>query len=126
MSKAVKTAAKKATKTAAKASSRTAQAAAPTNGDLAIHINKTGRVCFGRAAAERIGELAWMTVAAAGKGLRMVAKAKETEGALPIRRANGRPYVSATRALKDFGFDGTKAYDVEASAHNATGFEFRL
>ena len=67
-----------------------------------------------------------MTGALNGKVITLTAKPKESEGALPVRRANGRPYVSATSLLKECGFDGSKAYDVEAKPVNSHGFSFTL
>lgn len=96
------------------------------NGALSIHINKTGRVCFGKAAALRIGDLGFMTIAAEGKAVKMTARKDATEGALDINRANGRPYVSAMRLLKGLGFTGKDALDVEAKAVNGHGFEFKV
>jgi hypothetical protein len=49
-----------------------------------------------------------------GKTVRMVPKKEAIENTVEIRRANGRPYVLATRFLKPLGFDGTKALDIEA------------
>jgi hypothetical protein len=60
-----------------------------------------------------------------GKTVRMVPKKEATENTVEIRRANGRPYVLATRFLKPLGFDGTKALDIEATAYNSHGFELK-
>jgi hypothetical protein len=51
--------AKQAAKAAKAKTAKQAAKTAPkeTNGELAIHINKTGRVCFGKLAAARIGDL---------------------------------------------------------------------
>lgn len=114
---------------AAKKSKKAAAPKAPNNdasSALEIHINKTGRVCFGRAAAARIGDMAFMTAIIEGKQVRLVATAKQADGSLLIRRANGRPYLSATKLLKPLGFDGTKALDIEAKAYNSHGFEFKM
>src|SRR5215472_11364843 len=104
-------------KTTRKASEKRASTA------LEIHINKTGRVCFGKNAAARIGDLGHMLITAEGKHVRVVAKEEATENTVEIRRANGRPYVSATRFLKPLGFDGSKPLDIEATAYNSHGFE---
>src|SRR5262245_56286702 len=61
----------------------------PASTTLEIHINKTGRVCFGKNAAARIGDLAHMLMTADGKQVRMVAKEEATENTVEIRRANG-------------------------------------
>jgi hypothetical protein len=107
----------------------TAKAAKPASAEsaaLAIHINKTGRVCFGKTAAARIGELARMLITIDGKQVCMVAKKEATENTVEIRRANGRPHVSVTRFLKPLGFYGTKALDIEAAAYKSHGFEFKV
>ena len=96
------------------------------NGILAIHINATGRVCFGRAAAARIAGLSHMLMTAEGKLVRMLAKKEATENTVEIRHANGRPYVSATRFLKPLGFDGTKPLDIGAAPYNSHGSEFKV
>src|SRR5262245_62173942 len=88
---------------------------------LAIHINATGRVCFGRAAAARIAGLGHMLMTAEGNQVRMVAKKEATENTVEIRYANGRPYVSATGFLKRLGLDGTKPLDIEAAPYNSHG-----
>jgi hypothetical protein len=93
---------------------------------LTIHINKTGRVCLGKTAAARIGDPGHMLMTIDGKQVRMVAKAAATDNTIEIRRANGRPYVSATRFLKPLGFDGSKALDIQAAAYNSHGFEFKI
>jgi hypothetical protein len=54
------------------------------------------------------------------------AQAKETDGTLPIRLAGNRPYIGAMRLLREVGFDGTEALDIEAAAYNSHGFEFKL
>src|SRR5215467_6495668 len=93
---------------------------------LAIHINATGRVCFGRAAAARIACLGHMLMTAEGNQVRMVAKKEATENTVEIRYANGRPYVSATGFLKRLGFDGSKPLDIEAAPYNSHGLEFKV
>jgi len=95
-------------------------------GALEIHINKTGRICFGKTAAARIGNLGFMTLAADGKEVKLIASAKSSDDAVEIRRAGKRPYVSGARFLKAFGFDGKKALDITAAPLNGTGFRFRL
>jgi hypothetical protein len=111
---------------AAKAAKKEAPAK-KADGALEIHVNKTGRICFGRAAAARIGDMKFMAASAEGKVMRFVAKPKQTEGDLPIRRAAGnRPYLSATKLLKEYGFTGERAHDAVAKPYNTHGFEFAL
>ena len=112
----------KATKTA-DAKGKTAK---PASTALDIHINKTGRVCFGKNAAARIGDLGFMTMTIDGKTVRLLATAKQADGSLLVRRANGRPYVSATKLLKTTGFDGKKALDITAAPFNSHGFDFKV
>lgn len=110
------------------------KAAAPAKDTLAIHINKTGRVCFAKDAAARLesafkptDKQKFCTLAVDDKGnVRMEPSAKQTDGALIIRDASGRPYVSATKQFKPLGFDGSRPYDIEAKPYGAAGFEFRL
>jgi hypothetical protein len=109
----------------AKMAAKTPKAAAD-NSILAIHVNRTGRICFGRTAAARIAGLGHMLMTADGNTVRMVAMEKATEHTVEIRSAGGRPYVSATKLLNPLGFDGTKPLDVEAAPINHHGFEFRL
>jgi hypothetical protein len=111
----------RATKTPKKAAEKK-----PASTALEIHINKTGRVCFGKNAAARIGDLGHMLMTGEGKQVRMVAKKEAAENTVEIRRANGRPYVSATKFLKLLGFDGSKPFDIEAAAYNTHGFEFKV
>ncbi len=92
---------------------------------LAIHINKTGRVCFAKAAAARLGDAPYCTVSIEGKIVRLE-PTKKADGALPVRDASGRPYISATRQFKPLGFDGSRPYDIEAKAFGTAGFEFSL
>jgi hypothetical protein len=47
-------------------------------------------------------------------------------GAITVRDANGRPYVSAACQLKQLGFDGFRSYDIEARPYRKAGFEFEL
>ena len=63
---------------------------------------------------------------AKGKQVRMVAKAAAPDNTIEIRRANGHPYISATKFLKPLGSDGTKALDIEAAAYTPHGFEFKV
>jgi hypothetical protein len=93
---------------------------------FAIHINKTGRVCFGRDAAVRLGEAAYLTITIEGKTIRFSAAKAEGENTVPVRDANGRPYVSCTKQFKPLGFDGSEAIDIEAKPYGNAGFEFRL
>jgi hypothetical protein len=93
---------------------------------MAIHVNKTGRVCFGKDAAARLGDAKFCAMAI-DKGLvRLTPTNKATPDALPIRKASGRPYISATRQFKPLGFDGSDPINVQAKPYGAAGFEFRL
>jgi outer membrane biosynthesis protein TonB len=94
--------------------------------EFAIHINKTGRVCFGKDAAERLGDSPFCTLKIDGKIVRLEPVKKEVEGAIPVRDASGRPYISATKQFKPLGFDGSRPYDIEAKPYGNAGFEFRL
>jgi hypothetical protein len=96
---------------------------------FAIHVNKTGRVCFGNDAAERISAFVpdgFMTLEIANDLVRLQPTNNSVDGALPIRDASGRPYVSATRQFKALGFDGRRALDIEAKPFGKAGFTFRL
>lgn len=120
--KAPKAAAPKAPKAAAPKAAEKAPA-------LAIHINKTGRVCFGKDAAVRLGGIEAINKHMAMKieeGLVRIDIAAPGADTLPIRDGGGRPYISATRQFKPLGFDGSKPYDLEAKPYGTAGFEFRL
>uniref|UniRef100_Q01RL7 Uncharacterized protein n=1 Tax=Solibacter usitatus (strain Ellin6076) TaxID=234267 RepID=Q01RL7_SOLUE len=93
---------------------------------FAIHVNKTGRVCFGKDAAERMGDSPFCKLWIEGKLVRLGPTKKEVEGAVLVRDASGRPYISATKQFKPLGFDGSRAYDCEAKPYGNAGFEFRL
>ena len=68
-----------------------------------------------------------MTITADGTLVRMKAQEKTSEGAIYIKRASGRPYVSATKILKATGkFDGTRALDLVASPYNSHGFYIQV
>lgn len=67
-----------------------------------------------------------MTLAIDNGTVRLEPSKKQTEGALPVRSASGRPYVSATKQFKPLGFDGSRPYDIEAKPFGNAGFEFRL
>ena len=99
----------------------------PAATELRVHINKTGRVCFGKLAAERIGEASYMVITAEGKTVKLVPAAKATEGAVDINLGGGRPYVSATKILKATGgFDGSAPLDLVAKAINGNGLLITL
>jgi hypothetical protein len=130
MKNATKSTAKKATKKTAAAAPVEAAPKATTkkaekveSTDLAVHINPSGRVCFGKVAAARIGDLGFMKITVDGKLVRMIATATETE--TPIRRASGRPYVSATKQLKEAGIFAGTAVDLVATPYNHRGFDFK-
>ena len=92
---------------------------------FAIHVNKTGRVCFGKLAAARLGNPPYCALTIDGKIVRLE-PTKKADGAIEVHSASGRPYISATRQFKPLGFDGSRPYDIEAKAYGAAGFEFRL
>jgi hypothetical protein len=119
-------AASKPAKADAKAKAMPEAKAAVKADSLAIHINKTGRVCFGKAAAERLGDSPFCTLTIDGKLVRLEPAKKDGNGALPVRDASGRSYISATRQFKPLGFDGSRPYDIEAKPFGTAGFEFRL
>jgi hypothetical protein len=93
---------------------------------MAIHVNKTGRVCFGKDAAARLGDAKYCAMATDKGMVRLTPTNKATPDALPIRKASGRPYISATKQFKPLGFDGSRAIDIEAKPYGNAGFEFRL
>jgi hypothetical protein len=83
-------------------------------------VNSTGRVVFNRDAAERLGNAKSVEVVKQGSKVLMLALASEK--GLPIRYSHGRPYISATKQLKELGiFDGA-ALDLNVSEHNGNGF----
>jgi hypothetical protein len=110
----------------AKAASKPAAVAKPAADTLAIHINKTGRVCFGKQAAARLGESPFCTLTIEGQRIRLEPTKEAADGALPVRDASGRPYISATKQFKPLGFDGSRPYDIDAKPYGNAGFEFRL
>jgi hypothetical protein len=93
---------------------------------LAIHINKTGRVCFGKTAADRLGGTQYVSLTIDKGRVLIETLPKKQDGALEVRDGGGRPYISATKALKTVGFDGSKPYDVTAKPYLHHGLEFRL
>jgi len=98
-------------------------------GAYALHVNKTGRVCFGKDAAKRIGNFfpdGFMTLAIDKGVIRLEPTNKRAGGALQIREASGRPYISVTKQFKPLGFDGSRPYDIDAKPYGIAGFEFRL
>jgi hypothetical protein len=114
------------------AAAKAAPAPAPAKDTLAIHVNKTGRVCFAKDAAARLAaffgesQSRYCLLAIDGGIVRLEPSKKQADGALPVRDASGRPYVSATKQFKPLGFDGSRPYDIEAKPYGAAGFEFRL
>jgi hypothetical protein len=114
---------------AAAAEPKAAKAAKAAAGStIAIHINKTGRVCFGKLASERIGkDFSHAAVQAEGKTIQIVPTSKAGDNTTEIRWAGNRPYISATKVLKATGaFDGSKAFDIEALPLNSHGFKFQI
>lgn len=110
----------------AKPAAAAAKPAAKPADSFAIHVNKTGRVCFSAAAAARLGDAKHMALIIADGLVQMTPATKATDSTLPIRDAAGRPYVSATRQFRPLGFDGSKAINVIAKPHGAAGFAFKL
>ncbi len=110
-------------KEAPKAKDAKPAAAAPSA--FALHLNKTGRLCIGSAAAARLGNAPFATIAIEGKIIRLVPQTKEVDGAMKVQSASGRPYVSATKPFKTLGFDGSEPRDFEAKPYGTAGFEFR-
>jgi hypothetical protein len=126
MKNATKTTKKTTPAAAPKATKKTAAAKPEAPATLDIHINVTGRVCFGRHAAARIGDLAHMLVKVDGKTLRLIARKDATDESVDIRRAGKRPYISATKALKELGWEGKKALDLVADPINSHGFACKV
>jgi len=97
-----------------------------------IHINNTGRICFGVDEAARIEGYDYCSIAVdvAKKLIRLEPARKQAEGAKEIKYADKeykiRPYISATREMKPLGFDGSRPYDCIAKPYGAAGFEFKL
>ena len=103
--------------------------------ELEIHVNKTGRVCFGRNAAARLASAGFaidtvyhMTMAIDKGGLiRLSPTFTASDDTKEVRAGGGRPYISATREFKPLGFTGDKALDIEnVKAYGKAGFELRL
>lgn len=115
---------------AAKKAPEKAAAAAPkaTEKALDIHINKTGRFCFSATAKERMADYLYpkghCIVEVKGNTVRLDMVSKAAENTTPVRDASGRPYISATKAIKPLGFDGSQSYDFVAKAYGKAGFEF--
>jgi hypothetical protein len=93
--------------------------------EFKLHLNKTGRLCIGSEAAKRLGDAPYATLAIEGKLVRLIPQKKEVEGALAVKDAAGRPYVSATKQFKALGFDGSEPRDFTAKPYGTGGFEFR-
>jgi len=104
--------------------------AEPKANTFALHLNKTGRLCIGKDAAERLGESPFIALKIEGKIVRLEPKAKETEGAIEVKYADSqyalRPYISASKAWKSLGWTGAEGIDIEARPYGTAGFEFRL
>ena len=95
-----------------------------------LHLNRTGRLCIGKEAAERMGEAPFCKLSIEGKTVRLEPSKKESADALAVRYADPeyqvRPYVSASKAFKTLGWDGAEGIDIEAKPYGSSGFEFRL
>ena len=97
-----------------------------------IHLNKTGRVCFSAIAGKRLlagkpieeTEL-FATLKVEGKTIRIEPSKKQIEGAVAVGNGGGRPYISAMKAFKELGYDGSAGKDFEARPYGAAGFEFK-
>ena len=95
-----------------------------------IHVNNTGRVCFGRSAAARLSEagftidVVYYMLLVIDKGIiRLEPTLKESE--IEVRNGGGRPYISLTRQMRPLGFEpNTGALDVVAKPYGKAGFEF--
>src|SRR5215831_18538280 len=111
-----------------------AEPAKPKADTLALHLNKTGRLCFLRGAAARLTEAGfaideqYFMALAIDKGLiRLEPKLEASADTVEVRDGGGRPYVSLTRQLKPWGFDGSRAIDIpNVKPYGKGGFEFRL
>ena len=117
---------------AAPAKAAPAAKAAPKADTYALHLNKTGRLCIGSDAAERLNtglgqtkNTRYALLKIEGKIIRLIPQKKSSDGTLPVRDGGGRPYVSATKAFKSLGFDGSDSLDFEAKAYGAAGLEWR-
>jgi hypothetical protein len=113
---------------AAKPAAKPAAAAKPKGDEMAIHLNKTGRLCFGKEAAAYLGakKPAHMALAIEGKLIRLKPAKSEGEDTCRMGDAAGRPYISAMREFrKAFGFDGSQSLDFTAKPYGQGGFEFR-
>jgi hypothetical protein len=96
---------------------------------FALHVNKTGRLCFGKDAAKRLTDYlpnGFMSIAVTDGNIQLEPSNKKAEGMVDIRDGGGRPYISAAKQMKPLGFDGSRAYDCIARPFGAAGFEFRL
>ena|SRR5215831_5270413 len=116
------------------AAKKLAEPAKPKADTLALHLNKTGRLCFLRGAAARLTEAGfaideqYFMALAIDKGLiRLEPKLEASADTVEVRDGGGRPYVSLTRQLKPWGFDGSRAIDIpNVKPYGKGGFEFRL
>jgi len=91
----------------------------------AIHINKTGRICFNPEAREHMGVPKFMKVELDGNLIRL-----EPTHVLRLSYLKGSaPYISEGQTLpflKPRGFDGSRSYDINPKFLTNGGFEFRL
>jgi hypothetical protein len=118
-----------------KPAEKPAKPAAAAPDTFALHLNKTGRLCIGAAAAERMGfdadkESTWGYMIYAldekARRVRLEWSAKEADNSMRVRNGGGRPYVSATREFKPFGLDYSAGRDIPAKPYGSRGFEFTL
>jgi hypothetical protein len=112
----------------AKPAAKPAAAAKPKTDEMALHLNKTGRLCFGKEATAYLGDKrpAHMALAIDGKTVRLKPAKSEGDDTCRMGDAAGRPYISAMREFrKAFGFDGAQSLDFTAKPYQGGGLEFR-
>lgn len=104
--------------------------AEPKADTFSLHLNKTGRLCIGKEAAERLGDAPFVALKIEGKIVRLLPEKKESDSTIAVKYADPeytlRPYVSASKAWKSLGWTGAEGIDIEAKPYGNGGFEFRL
>lgn len=115
---------------AKKAAAQPAAAKKPAaaDGALKLHLNRTGRLCFLKAATARLGD-DWSgkhMAMAIERGIIRIDLAKPAADTLRVGDGAGRPYISAMKQFKGLGFDGSDSRDIEAKPYGKAGFEFRI